>query len=304
MTWRLHLTNQTIAHLDIIDGDPTLLAVWLRHDRVVFHDLANGAAHGECVLVPPETDNRVAAAWHTFVGDLVAPGGIFLPQVQMPDLAIYATNDGRVRLYNAKEAAFFLDMDGHEIALDCGDVTTLVALAFDNLRGSIAALRHDGTLYIFQQHALVSKADLGSFLQMDLQLSVAISQSGSVFVTDGQQIILVDFDGTVQHRRSVHYVIRLMACSPNGQYLTTYDMETGVIRVYDGLTLTLCYQRFAIDLVANAAQVQLMAKLPSISAAATALAINDTGIIAFAMSGVVCVTELAHMGVLPRSQTL
>jgi hypothetical protein len=81
-------------------------------------------------------------------------------------------------------------------------------------------------------------------------------------------------------------------------------MESGVIRVYDGTTFTLCYQRFAIDLVANATQVQLMANLPSISAAATALTINNAGIIAFSMSGVACVTGLAHMSALPHSQAL
>ncbi|MBC7812483.1 MAG: hypothetical protein H7175_15120, partial [Burkholderiales bacterium] len=105
-------------------------------------------------------------------------------------------------------------------------------------------------------------------------------------------------------RLNTHYFINMMACSANGAVLATSDSEAGVVRVYDGVELLPTRQRHAIDLVATATQVQLMADLPPLSIALSALTIDDNGVLAFAMSGVVCVTEISKMDALPRPQPL
>ena len=233
------------------------------------------------------------------------PGGTYLPVFRTPRLTIYLTDDGRMRLYHTREPQLLLDNDGEISALDSAQATTFVATALDRLLGLSAAMDQDGKLYVYQQHISVGTFDLGLSLQVDLRPSIAISRGGgAIFVTDGQRIALTDSSGQVRKKIDTHYLVRRLTCSPDGQYVATCDMESGVVRVYRGEDLSLFYQRFAIDLVAKAAQVQLMADLPPLSAALNTLVMNNDGVLAFSMSGVVCVTDLAHMDRLPRQQSL
>ncbi|WP_347259140.1 hypothetical protein, partial [Methylocaldum sp.] len=59
------------------------------------------------------------------------------------------------------------------------------------------------------------------------------------------------------------------------------------------IDLTPIRQRFAIELVAEAFQVQLLADMPPVQAALSALALADDGLLAFAMSGVICLTDIS-----------
>lgn len=68
----------------------------------------------------------------------------------------------------------------------------------------------------------------------------------------------------------------------------TSDPETGVIRVYNRPELAPTHQRHALDLLQDADQLQLIADLPPFGAAPGAMAIDDTGALAFNISGVVC----------------
>jgi hypothetical protein len=86
--------------------------------------------------------------------------------------------------------------------------------------------------------------------------------------------------------------------------LATSDAEAGVIRIYHGESLVPTHQKFAIDLVARATQVQLLADLPPLDTIARALTVHAKGVIAFAMSGVVCVTDVSQMDELPRPRKL
>ena len=81
------------------------------------------------------------------------------------------------------------------------------------------------------------------------------------------------------------------------------DPETGVIRVYDD-ELQPTHQRHALDLLQDAAQLQLIADLPPFNAAPGSLVIDNKGNIAFNISGVVCVTTLKQLDALPRPQPL
>ena len=305
MPWRLQLTNHAIHSVSIIDGHPALLATWIDPDRVVYHDLMTGAPYGKQICRPPEIEDRHSTGWQSFVGELTTPGGTFLPVVRTQHLTIYTTDDGRMRLYHVGDATLYLDDDGDEIALDSAGATHFIALTLDRCLGFVAALDRDGLLYLYQQHLLLGAFDLNLTVPFDLRPAIAISQGGAViFVTDGQQIVLTDSSGQTRQVIHPHYPIRLLACSPDGRYLATCDLETGVIRVYHGEVMALGYQRFAIDLVTEAAQIQLMTSLPPLSIAPGALAIDNRGVVAFAMSGVICVSDLLHMDQLPRSQPL
>ncbi len=305
MAWRLHLTNQAVQHLDIIDGRQPLLAAWSRRDRVAFYNLANGTVVEERTLAPPPADDRRSESWQAFIGGLVTPYDAYLPSIRLANLTVLLTDDGRMRLYYTADDRLYLDNGEQEIALDMAGANSFVALALDRFLGFSAALDRTGRLHIYQQHIRVGDFDLGLSVEADLAAMVAIARGGgSIFASDGRCVVLTDSSGRVRRRLDPHYTISQMACSPDGRHLALCDEETGVIRVYDGEDLSAGYQRFAIDLVAKAVQVQLLAEMPPPLVALKALTVANNGTLAFAMSGVICVTDLSQLDRLPRPQTL
>ncbi len=305
MAWRVHLTNQVIPGLDILGGNPPLLAVWSQRDRVTFFHLESGAPIEERSLKSTQGFQHQSEAWREFVSTLVAPNRVYLPSVRVPQATMYATNDGQMRLYDLGNADLRLDIEGKEIPLDAGGVNAFVAVGLDRVLGLIAALDDQGKIHIYQQHIPVGVFDIGLALQPELQPGLAISHGGAaIFVSDGERLALTDSAGRVRKCLETHYFIGKIACSPNGRLLAASDLETGVIRVYNGSDLTPTHQRHAIDLLAKATQLQLLADMPPPGVAVTALAIANDGLLAFAISGVVCVTELEWMVALPRPQKL
>ena len=123
---------------------------------------------------------------------------------------------------------------------------------------------------------------------------------------DPKQIKAFTFDtgGTVLKTLETHYYIGQMASSPTGGMVLTSDMESGVLRAYKGGKLILTHQKFAIDLVADANQIQLMADLPPMGTAISTIIAYNKGIFAFAMSGVICVSDVKQMDEVPRPKTL
>lgn len=308
MTWRLHLTNQAIQALDILEGKPRLLAVWSRQDRVAFYDLDSGTALGEKVLPAPPATDRLAPPWLAYLAGLTAPNGAFFPLVRTPSVIIHQTDDGRMHLYQENRGGtggLFLASEGKEIRLDTGSKDDFIALALDRFLGLSAALAEDGRLHVYQQHIHVGAFDLGLTPERGITPAVTISRGGgAIFASDGQRLAVTDTSGKVRQRIETPYTIGKMACSPDGQYVLTSDTDSGVLRVYAGADLALLRQRFAVDLIAHAAQVQLMADPPPYSVAISALKIDQRGVIAFAMSGVICVSAMTELDALPRPQVL
>jgi len=304
MSWRLHLTNLAIRQIDIVTGKPTLLAVWTGRERVAFFDLDTGASVGETSLRAPVGEPRQSMKWQEFVAGLTAPNGAYLPLVRAGGTTIYTTEDGRMRLYAPGDGGLFLETDGKEVPLDTGGAA-LVALGLDRFLGLIAALDEQHRLALYQQHIRVGVFDTGLDMLDDTLPSVAVSNGGgAIFVSNGQAVLLLDSGGRVKHRLTAHYPIGRLACSANGKVLITSDPDTGVIRAYNGADFTPTHQRHAIDLLQDATQIQLIADLPAASAGVGALAVDNQGALAFALSGVVCVTHLNHLAVLPRPQPL
>ena len=305
MAWRVHLTNQAIQSLQILPGKPPSLAVWTRRDRVSFYDIESGALLLERTIPRPPDAEHLSDRWQEFVGALTGPNEkAYLPHIRFGQTNVYATDDGKLRVYHVGNAELLLETDGKEVPLTVKDATNFIAMDLDRALGILAALDENGKLHIYQQNIRVGAFDIGLVLQ-DIRPSVVISKGGgNVFVTDGRQLLCCDTGGAVEKRLPLHYYVSRLTCSPGGGMVATSDLESGVVRVYRGDDLTLTHQRFAVDLVASATQVQLMADLPPTSVAVSALAASNRGVIAFAMAGVVCVTDISHMDELPRPQAL
>jgi hypothetical protein len=123
-----------------------------------------------------------------------------------------------------------------------------------------------------------------------------------IYVCDGQQIVSLDSAGRARKSRKLNHTVRQMACSPDGRLVVLSDMDIGLIRVYRGSDLTLIRQRFAIDLVLHATQVQLMAEIPPRNVAPGMLRIDNEGRFALSMAGVVCVSDLEQFDQLPAAE--
>ncbi len=307
MNWRIHLTNQAIRELHILAGKPRMLAVWTQDNRVEFYDLETGALYGDRVIVDePDNTEYLSETWQTFLTGLMdVKQKSYLPIVSTSQATIYTTDDGKLHLFREDYNTLQMLTDGHLYTLDTSTVESFAAIDLDLALGIVAALDSTGKLYIYQQNIFVGAFDIGLEMDMFRRSTVVISNGGgTIFVTDGNQIVMTDISGEVLNRTSVHYNIRQMACSPGGGMIVTSDNEAGLIRIYSGSDLTHTHQRFAVDLIAGAQQVQLLADLPPITVAISALVAGSRGAIGFAMSGVICMTDVSYLTKLPRPQSL
>lgn len=302
MPWRIHLTNQAIQNLHILPGKQPLLAAWTQRDRATYFDLETGVEVSEH---QHKAVSRQSDKWAEFLASLVAPNGAYLPYVRTAQAALYTTYDGKLRLYWMPADQLLLELEGKEVKLEIKNLKApIFALVLDQIMGVIAALDGKGKLHLFQQHISVGSFDLKLNLNEDSQPSLAIAEGGSlIYASDGREMVQVDNSGKIKKRQAVHYFIGRLVCSPDGKRFVTSDPETGVIRVYDD-ELQPTHQRHALDLLQDAAQLQLIADLPPFNAAPGSLVIDNKGNIAFNISGVVCVTTLKQLDALPRPQPL
>lgn len=305
MSWRLHLSNQAIRQLHILPGKTQLLATWTQRNRVFYFDLESGIPMGERIVDAVSVLDRKDARWQEFVSSLVAPNKAVLPLVPTHFGYLHLSGDGRLHLYDCGNAKLTLVMPEKEMTLNAYPADRFMDVKLDRFLGLVGALDTQGKLHLYQQDQPVGVFDLSLRLRADLPTQLAIPQGGSaVYVTDGQQIVVVSPEGQVRQRFLAHYSIGQMVCSPNGRLLLTCDYETNVLRAYNSADLLGTHQRHAVDLVAHATQVQLIADLPPVKAAVGVLAMNNQGVVTFAMNGVICTTSLAEMDILPKPQKL
>jgi hypothetical protein len=303
MAWRLQLSERPVRRLDILTGKPSLLAAWAQPDRAVFLDLQTGAKVDERVIEEPDVADHADDRWQKFVKSNTAPNSVFLPFVRTRNIGLYTTSDGRMHVSFGNGGQAYLETNGKEVRLDIASEAKLAAVSLDRTLGLFAALDRAGKLHIFQQHIRVGVFETGLRLQDDIQPEIAVSHGAtSIFATDGQQIVLFDPSGKVRKRLELYYTIGALACSPDGKLLVTSDVEAGVVRIYNAMDMTTTHQRFAIDLLADAKRVPHASGGGTTGAAVGALALNNKGVLAFALSGMVCVTNLARLKSIPRKQ--
>jgi WD40 repeat protein len=298
MSWRLHLTNRAVQQLDILYGSPALLAAWWRRNRVTYYDLESGALLEEAAIEVPEVEDRNSLAWQAFIRSLKAPNGATLPLVYTPHEVVHLAQHEDLRLYRAAGTDLFLQLEhgSDEIKLDVRSASAFRQVVFDRSGEVVAALDTKGKLHLYRKTKRLGTYDVGLKLKEDVGANLAAG-GDHIFITDNHQIILCDLTGKVVRQVNTHYLIGRMHCSPDGSTVATSDLETGVLRIYDA-QLRLTHQRFAIDLLAEAKQLQLLADLPPVFVALNALTLGNRGITAFSMSGIICVTSLKHFNTL------
>lgn len=304
MTWWKAFSGDTIRQIDLLGGRPPLAAVWLDRYRAAFHDLKDGKPRDTLTFRPPAETDRRRDEWQTYVSGLKAPNGVYLPRMDAGRTTIHTSDDGQMRLYQIGDAELVLEAEGREAKLDFA-AERLSAVALDRALGTVAALDETGRLHLYQQNIAIGKFDLGLSLQ-DAAPALSIAQGGSAIIaSDGAQFVHVNPGGQVVKRAETHYLIGLMACSPNGALIAAADIDSGVIRVYSGSDLSPLHQRFALDLLQKTqlTQDKTLGETPT-SAALSALAINSAGVIAFALSDVLCVSDVTQMDTLPRPRRL
>ncbi|MGJ3237086.1 MAG: hypothetical protein ACFE0Q_00115 [Anaerolineae bacterium] len=306
MAFRIHVTNQAIRQLDILPGTPPQLVVWSRRDRAYLYDLDDGTFLDEMLLDMPTVIDRSSDVWGRFIAQTKSSKSpYYLPCIRVGALEMLTTDDGALRFYRQSDDRLFIDSEGHVDELRLVGGERLIQWDLDRALGTLVGLDETLKLHIYQQGIRVGAFDIGLARDPALRASVAIARgAGAIYATDGQQLVHVDNGGRVHKTLTTHYDIGQMACAPNGGMVVTSDLESGVLRAYRGEGLVLTHQKFAIDLVADANQVQLLADLPPIGTATNALTAYNRGVIAFAMSGVVCVTDVKRMDEIPRPRPL
>lgn len=306
MAWRIHLSNQAIQYLQVIPSKRPSLAVWTGSERIQFFDLENGTTLSEFMIPTLPEVARQSDSWQIFVTKLSSPDSkISLPQIRFRKLDILNTDDGKLRVYRQDDDKIFMEADGAEEEITLIGGERLITIALDGALGTFVGLDEGLRLHIYQQNIRVGAFEIGLEKDPDLRPALRIARGGgAIYATDGKRIVVVDNGGKIKRKMTAHYFVGQLSCSPGGGMIITSDMESGVLRAYHGETLTLTHQKFAIDLVAEAEQVQLMADLPPTGTAISAVAAYNRGVFAFAMSGVVCVSSVDAMDEIPRPKKL
>ncbi|HEX2619033.1 MAG TPA: hypothetical protein VHL11_02770, partial [Phototrophicaceae bacterium] len=180
MAWRLHLSNRTIQQLDILNGNPALLAAWWRRDRVTYYDLQSGALIDELTIELPEVDDRNSLTWQNFVRDLKAPNGVLLPSVVTPHETIYLSDNDQLRLYRGGQTELFLQSQhgSDEVKIDLRNGTVFQQVAFDRTGELIAVLDVKGKLHLYRQTRRLGVYDPGLHLKDDNRANLAITLNG------------------------------------------------------------------------------------------------------------------------------
>jgi hypothetical protein len=305
MSWRVHLTNQAIQNLHVLPAKSPVVVAWTRYDRFELFDLEMGATLGEKILSTPPTAFYESEQWQDYVSHLWGVGRVYLPYVRNAEREILLTDDGKLRVYFEGDSELTLDTDGIISPISEEDGFHFLAVDLDRQLGTVAAIDDGGQLHLYQQDILLGIFDIGLRPTPDLRVRVSISNGGqNIYATDGVRVVAVNSAGKVRKAFEAHYTIGRIACSPSGSMLVISDTENGVLRAYRGEDLLLTHQKFAIELLAHSAQVQLIADLPPIMTTISSLAVFTQGTIVFAMSGVVCMTDVSYMDELPRPQLL
>lgn len=303
MTWRVHLPHPIVRRIDMLSGERTVVAVWTQPDRVHFYDQRNGASLGERVVEKLAFTDRHDERWRHFLDGLKAPNGRYLPLVRTPGMTIYVTEDGRSRLLQTPDG-WVVEILGKESPLILEKDVRLIALDMDRQSGAIAALDVRGKLHLYQQRLYAGIFDTGLQVEEGMTLRVLVANEGKqILVSDGQSLIVIDDLGKVRKRHELHYPLGALAIAPDGKWVATCDAEIGVIRLYDGLNLQPAFQRYAIDLAADARRVNPAAGTQPPTVSPSVLSLTSRGVLGFALGALLCVTSVTKMRPVPASQT-
>jgi hypothetical protein len=300
MAWRLQLSNRPIRRIDLLTGKPSLLAAWTQPDRATYFDLQHGTRLEDRVFDEPATAQLDDPKWQAYTHALRAPNEAILPYVRANQVAVFRSLDGTVQLYQHRSGTLTLSEGGQHTALALDNSARIVCTAFDRAQGTTALLDVSGRLHLYRRRERIGAFPLELTIDPERHASLAIADGGHVlYASDGEQVALADAHGHVRRRFQAHFSIGTIACSPDGKLLAVTDLESSVIRIYNGGDLRATHQSFAVDLLANARRAQLLPINAVTGAALGPVVINNRGVLAFALSGILCVSNVSRMSPLP-----
>ncbi|MBN1565098.1 MAG: hypothetical protein JXA10_14735 [Anaerolineae bacterium] len=304
MGWWLNLADRPIQAVQLLEGDPVQIAVWLSDKRVHFYAAQTGALYESRDITVPATMDLREQSWQTFLERLNAPNRAFIPLFNTNELQIHTSYDGRLRLYARNNSQLILDLNQRHIALKLHGAAELIALGMDRDFGSLAALTDDGYLHIFQQQVYVGAFGIENEWADELPFKVLLPDSAGVIVLVGETRIQVwDMAGQVLHRYQAPAPLGTATCSPDGERIITGDRDQAMIRVYDA-PLTPLRQHSASDLLAQTTPIQLLSASPPADASLGALAVLNDDTLVFALHGALCQTSLNALNELPQPRSL
>jgi hypothetical protein len=277
-----------------IAGAP-LLAVWVRRDRAAYFDLEAGAGAGEAGFVAPVSMDRAGLDWANFISDLTAPNGAAHTLYRTPRAVLRLTHDKRWRLYRdgAAELTLHDNAEARLAPLDAAGAKGFLSVRFAPAAEVTAALDEAARLLVYRGFERVGAYPTGLALAEGGTPSMCTSDDGvTIYLTDRRALVAMTAEGRVLARVVGSGTLNRLACSPDGRYLLANDLDGGVLRAFEGGTLRQTHQRFVVDLLEEARQLQLIADWPPQAAAVSALAVDDAGRVAFAVAGAVCVCRL------------
>ena len=286
--------------MHIVASAPAQLVVRTQSDRIAFFHVETGASLGHRVQASaPLHEEYLSDEWLGYFSTLRDfEGTTYLPLMRTNTLQIYNSADGRTRLIRSADNRIQILRRGTLKVLDIPSPP--LAIAMQSSSGQIAILDAKSRLQLIRQGERVFFLDIGLPLDSISANLVAFADAADViFASNGREIVRVGSGGKVEGRTDVHYGLAQMACAPEGDLLATSDNHSGLIRVYSGSDLRLSHQRHAQDLIAEARQLQLLSEMPPTSVATSALALGKDGALCFAMSGVICKTNIGQMSKIP-----
>lgn len=304
MAWRALLSNRPIRRVDLLPCKPAALAAWTHAGRVTLLDLQHGARIDELRFEEPGGVDYLSAPWRTYTAGLRAPGEVVLPVVRAGRVTVFTARDGETRLFRAGDGALTLESAGRLSPLTLESDTTTLALAVSADGRTIALLDRKGRLHLYQMQVRTGVFEVGLHPLDEMAPSLTVTDDGAqIFASDGQRLSVVDAAGRVLLRTETPYPLGTLACSGDGKWLVTTDLEANVIRAYASADLSVTHQRFAVDLLADARRAQVLPVTITAGAAVGPLTVNARGVVAFATSsGLVCATSLTRMKAVPKTK--
>ena len=304
MAWRALLSNRPIRRVDLLPSKPAALAAWTHAGRVTLLDLQHGAKIDELHFDEPGGVDFLSPPWRAYVASLKTPGDVILPLVRAGRVTVHSARDGQTRLFRAGDGTLTLETEGQLFPLVIEPDAAVLALTVSASGRSVALLDRKGRLHLYQMHVRTGVFEVGLHPLDELAPALALTDDGSrVFASDGQRLSVVDAAGRVILRTETPYPLGALACSGDGKWLVTTDLEANVIRAYSSADLSVTHQRFAVDLLADARRAQVLPVTITSGAAVGPLSVNTRGVVAFATSsGLVCATSLTRMKAVPKQK--
>jgi hypothetical protein len=298
--WRLDLGSDWPYVVKVVGDNPPQLAVWLSDRDIDFFALPTGAYYGRLTAA---TDSRPGSdGWRVYLEQLVAPNGAYLPVAWAGQTGVYTSHDGRLRLVHAPGRDMVLDADGQQTTLSGDGMAAVSAVGFDRELGTVAAVSDDGRLHMYQQGVYV-----GTYtVEIDPQavIALAVPDGGDfALVIEESRVQAVTMGGVIRDRLPDLPRISAAACSPDGEILVSADGESGMLRAYDA-ALRLRAQEPALDVLARAPSLQLPEDAPWPQRAPHALDVDNSGRLALAVEGVLCVTHVRDLAPVAQPRAL